>query len=169
MKQQACYQLRYICMGKPFLHNIHIPVIVGQNEQSQSEPCEEEVFCIPLKKKKIKSKNRGCDKTMVWFLWDRQGGKYHTILREGERASHNTLFATLFRPKGCWLFGSMSQCVLTQLAWQPGYWSLQHKTQCCLYSVLYTVTSASIRSAYIKTPQIHTHLQQPRIVPELLR
>lgn len=46
MKQQVSYQLRYICMGKPFLHKIHIPLIVGENKQNQSELCEEELSDI---------------------------------------------------------------------------------------------------------------------------
>lgn len=54
-------------MGKLFLHNIHIPVIVGQNEQSQSEPCEEKVFCIPLKTKKNKKNLKTEVVIKLWF------------------------------------------------------------------------------------------------------
>lgn len=47
MKQQVCYRLRYIRVGNPFLHKYDIPVMLGQNEQSQIQS-DREVFGIFL-------------------------------------------------------------------------------------------------------------------------
>lgn len=47
MKQQECYRLRYIHVGNPFLHKYDIPVMLGQNEQSQIQS-DREVFGIFL-------------------------------------------------------------------------------------------------------------------------
>lgn len=52
MKQQVCYWLRYIRVGNPFLHKYDIPVMLGQNEQSQLQS-DREVFGISLGGKKI--------------------------------------------------------------------------------------------------------------------
>lgn len=79
MKQQVCYQLRCICVGNPFLHKIHILVIVTQNEHSQSESVEEEAFGIFSEKEK----NLKTEIVLKrWFpvMWTRDKEKENTTV-----------------------------------------------------------------------------------------
>lgn len=86
MKQQVCYRLRYIRVGNPFLHKYDIPVMLGQNEQSQIQS-DREVFGIFLGGEKSKTEvvlRQG-------FVSCRQTRSKIPVFRGKERASHNTL------------------------------------------------------------------------------